>query len=115
MTRFSRGFGLFEGAHVSIHAIEVVADDVCGSIGTHLARLGQIYVAELRELRFGRDVIVFGAEPVELRRGHEAWRLGALEPDELLELPDWRERDEVELLPQAVDLTLLTGVEDQLV
>src|SRR5207342_827348 len=55
------------------------------------------------------------AEGVELRGGHEAGRLGALEPDELLELPDRRVRDEIELFPQVVQLALLAGVEYELV
>ena len=115
MSRFGGRPGPLERAHVAIHLFEIIADDSRGHVVGHLLRPGQVHVGQLRHLRFGGDLIVFGAERVELRRGHEAWRLGALEPDELLELPDRRERDEIELLPKAVQLALLRGIEDELV
>src|SRR5262249_15682739 len=37
------------------------------------------------------------------------------EPDELLELTDRRERDEIEILPQLIQLAPLRSVEDQIV
>ena len=115
VARLGRGPRLLQRAHVRVHLVEIVADHSERDVIGDLSRLGQIHVGQLRHLRFGRDVVVFRAEHVELRAGHEAGRLGTLEPDELLELPDRRERDEIQLFPEVVQLTLLRRVEDQLV
>ena len=105
----------FQRAHLPVHPVEVVADHFQGDVIGHRSRLGQVGVGQLRDLHLGRHVLIFGAKQVERRSGHEAWRLGALEPDELLELPDGRERDEVELLPKAIQLMLLRLVQHQVV
>src|SRR5258708_37932823 len=82
------------------HAGEIGFNRFLGvAFGSLLTGLGQIDSGQPVHLQFGCTVFVLGPSKIEFGLAHEARWLGSLEENEILVLPRWRERDEIQLAP----------------
>src|SRR5262249_54815836 len=74
----------------------------------------QIGLAQLLDLPCRCGILVLGAGEIEYRINHESGWLGTFEENEVLVLPHGIQGDEVQFVPECVDLALFRLIEDQL-
>ena len=77
--------------------------------GLLLSGFRQIGVAHPRQLRCGSHVFVFGAREVKFHAAGKSRRFGSFKEQKILVLPQRCHGDEVQFLPERVEL-LLVGV-----
>src|SRR5262249_35815891 len=92
--------------------LKIISDGLDGdALASVATSLFQICLRELFDVIVGCGVLVFGPREVECSLLHESWRFCPFEKDIVLVLTNRRGSDEIEFLPQLVQLTLLIGVE----
>ncbi|MCS1411067.1 MAG: hypothetical protein M2R45_04263 [Verrucomicrobia subdivision 3 bacterium] len=109
MTRFRIPVGFLQPSEAAVHSIKVVFNGFQRHFaGAAPDRLVQINLGESAHLDFRGRVLVFSLSEFEDGIGHRT-RVRAFEPEESLILANRSVCDEIEIVPECVEIFLLAS------